>query len=104
MAEPGIGDLKTVVSEACALAIGSPAALGGPVRVEASRQGSELAVVVRDGSSRIDRIGENDGDGAGLGLQLISTLSSRFQISESSEGGREIRVCLPLGGEAGSPA
>lgn len=95
MGERAIGDLKTVVSEACALAVKRNPGGGDAVRVEARREGSELAVSVRDRGLAQPRSGDGDGDGTGLGLQLIAGLS-RFEIAEPAGGGTVVSMRLPL--------
>jgi anti-sigma regulatory factor (Ser/Thr protein kinase) len=97
MGERGIGDLKTVVSEACALAVaGDPGGQGQTLRVEARRDGSDLTVAVRDRGNGLRKLESGNGDGPGLGLKLISALS-RFEISEPPEGGTVVSMHVPLG-------
>jgi anti-sigma regulatory factor (Ser/Thr protein kinase) len=96
MGERAIGDLKTVVSEACAVAVaGDAGAQGRAVRVEARRDGPDLAVAVRDQGSGLRTLDAANGDGPGLGLKLIAALS-RFEISEAPEGGTVVSMRLPL--------
>jgi serine/threonine-protein kinase RsbW len=98
MGEPGIGDLKTVVTEACmnvvvhAYAGDSP----GPLEVEAVPEESGLTVAVRDFGSGIR---PNPGDDRGslkIGLTLIAALSSSFSISGGVDRGTEVRMHVPL--------
>ena len=97
MEEPTLGDLKTVLSEACSNVVrhaypGVP----GTFEVEAVPQDRALAVVVRDfGTGMRARTG-CDESSMRLGLGLISMLSSQFEIAGSRGGGTEIRMRLPL--------
>lgn len=96
MEEPGLGDVKTVVSEACTNVVRHAYPHGpGRFEVEASRAGNSLSIIVRDfGIGMQPRI-RAAGSSSGLGLGLISTLASRFEIAGGS-GGMEIRAELPL--------
>jgi serine/threonine-protein kinase RsbW len=96
MEEPGLGDVKTVVSEACTNVV-RHAYPNGPGRfeVEASRAGNSLSIVIRDfGVGMRPRI-RGAGSSLGLGLGLISMLASRCEITAGS-GGTEVRAELPL--------
>lgn len=96
MEEPSLGDVKTVVSEACTNVV-RHAYPDGPGRfeVEASRAGNSLSIVIRDfGIGMQPRI-RAAGSSLGLGLGLISALASRFEMAGGS-GGTEIRAELPL--------
>lgn len=95
MEERAIGDLKTVVSEACALAVQGDSGGGHAVRVEARRDGSELAVAVSDRGDGLRELGADNGDRPGLGLKLIAGLS-RFEIAEPAEGGTVVSMHLSL--------
>jgi serine/threonine-protein kinase RsbW len=98
MGEPGIGDLKTVVTEACmnvvvhAYAGEDP----GPLEVEAVPEEGGLTVAVRDFGAGIR---PNPGDDRGslkIGLTLIAALSSSFSISGGLDRGTEVRMHVPL--------
>lgn len=96
MREEGVGDLKTVVSEACAIAVNaSPDASGGAVRIEASCDGADIAVAVRDRGNGLGGISAADGESPRLGMRLIAALSSRYDVIESPEG-TEINISVPL--------
>jgi anti-sigma regulatory factor (Ser/Thr protein kinase) len=98
MEEPTLGDLKTVLSEACSNVVrhaypGAP----GIFEVEAFPQDKVLAVVVRDFGTGMRARASSDESSMRLGLGLISMLSSRFEIVGGG-GGTEIRMQLPLTG------
>jgi serine/threonine-protein kinase RsbW len=97
MEEPTLGDLKTILSEACSNVVrhaypGVP----GTFEVEAFPHDDALAVVVRDFGTGMRARAGGDESSMRLGLGLISMLSSQFEIAGSSGGGTEIRMQLPL--------
>ncbi|MGC1164615.1 MAG: ATP-binding protein [Solirubrobacterales bacterium] len=97
MREPTLGDLKTVLSEACSNVVrhaypGVP----GTFEVEAFPKEGALAVVVRDFGTGMHAQASVDDSSMRLGLGLISMLSSRFEIAGRRGGGTEIRMQLPL--------
>jgi len=99
MEEPTLGDLKTVLSEACSNVVrhaypGTP----GTFEVEAVPRDNVLAIVVRDFGTGMRARANADESSMRLGLGLISMLSSQFEIAGSSGGGTEIRMQLPLAG------
>jgi serine/threonine-protein kinase RsbW len=106
MDEPGIADLKTVVTEACmnvvAHAYGGEA---GPLTVEASPDNDGLTVVVRDEGRGIRPQADVDKSSLRLGLSLIAALSSSFAISGGLDRGTEVSMRVPLlGGGADGAA
>jgi serine/threonine-protein kinase RsbW len=99
MDEPGLADLKTVVTEACMNVVvhayqGRP----GPLTVEAEPDDSGLTVVVRDEGGGIRPQAEPERDSLRLGLSLIAALSSSFSISGGVDRGTEIAMRVPLRG------
>jgi serine/threonine-protein kinase RsbW len=105
MDEPGLADLKTVVTEACMNVVvhayqGQP----GPLSVEAEPDESGLTVVVRDEGSGIKPQADAGRDSLRLGLSLIAALSSSFSISGGLDQGTVVRMRVPLqgGGTNGS--
>jgi len=98
MDEPGIADLKTVVTEACmnvvvhAYAEGQP----GPLEVEAVPEHGGLTVAVRDHGMGIRPRTDGERSSLRLGLTLIAALSSSFEIKGGVDRGTEIRMFLPL--------
>ena len=105
MDEPGLADLKTVVTEACMNVVvhaydGRP----GPLSVEAKPDEDGLTVVVRDEGIGIRPQADPARDSLRLGLSLIAALSSSFSISGGLDRGTEITMRVPLrgGGTDGS--
>ncbi|HET9162358.1 MAG TPA: ATP-binding protein [Solirubrobacterales bacterium] len=99
MDEPGLADLKTVVTEACMNVVlhaygGEP----GPLGVEAEADSDGLTVVVRDEGAGIRPQAEAGRDSLRLGLSLIAALSSSFSISGGIDQGTEITMRVPLKG------
>jgi serine/threonine-protein kinase RsbW len=105
MDEPGLADLKTVVTEACMNVVvhayqGQP----GPLNVEAKPDESGLTVVVSDEGVGIKPQADSGRDSLRLGLSLIAALSGSFSISGGLDRGTEITMRVPLqgGGTNGS--
>jgi serine/threonine-protein kinase RsbW len=105
MDEPGLADLKTVVTEACMNVVvhayqGQP----GPLNVEAMPDETGLTVVVRDDGAGIRPQADGARDSLRLGLSLIAALSSSFSISGGLDQGTVVRMRVPLhgGGTNGS--
>lgn len=105
MDEPGLADLKTVVTEACTNVVvhayrGQP----GPLSVEAKPDSDGLTVVVRDEGAGIKPQADAERDSLRLGLALIAALSSSFSISGGLDRGTEVTMRVPLegGGTNGS--
>ncbi len=105
MDEPGLADLKTVVTEACMNVVvhayqGQP----GPLNVEAKPDADGLTVIVRDEGAGIKPQADSVRDSLRLGLSLIAALSSSFSISRGLDRGTEVTMRVPLkgGGANGS--
>lgn len=99
MDEPGLADLKTVVTEACMNVVvhaydGHP----GPLEVEAKADPDGLTIVVRDQGVGIRPKAESERDSLRLGLSLIAALSSSFSIAGGLDRGTEITMRVPLHG------
>ncbi len=91
-----LGDIKTVVTEACANVVKHAYPLGpGRLEVEAGRRDENLLIVVRDFGVGMQARIEGGEPSMRLGLGLISMLSGQIEIS-SSHKGTEIRMQLPL--------
>jgi serine/threonine-protein kinase RsbW len=105
MDEPGLADLKTVVTEACMNVVvhayqGQP----GPLSVEANPDEDGLTVIVRDEGVGIRPQADSARDSLRLGLSLIAALSGSFSIAGGLDRGTEITMRVPLrgGGANGS--
>jgi serine/threonine-protein kinase RsbW len=98
MDEPGIADLKTVVTEACMNVVvhAYPEGQPGPLELEAIPDGGGLTVAVRDQGMGIRPRADVDRPSLRLGLTLIAALSSSFEIKGGFDRGTEIRMHLPL--------
>lgn len=99
MDEPGVADLKTVVTEACMNVVvhayeGRP----GPLGVEASADGDGLTVIVRDEGVGIRPQADAERESLRLGLSLIAALSSSFSIAGGVDRGTEVSMRVPLHG------
>jgi serine/threonine-protein kinase RsbW len=104
MDEPGMADLKTVVTEACTnVAVHAYEGDPGPLSVEAQPDEEGLTVTVRDEGIGIQPQADVERDSLRLGLSLIAALSSSFAISGGVDRGTEVKMRLPLrGGAPGS--
>jgi serine/threonine-protein kinase RsbW len=105
MDEPGLADLKTVVTEACMNVVvhayrGEP----GPLSVEASPDSEGLTVIVRDEGVGMRPRADDERPSLRLGLSLIAALSSSFAIAGGLDRGTEVTMRVPLrgGGTNGS--
>jgi anti-sigma regulatory factor (Ser/Thr protein kinase) len=97
MEEPAVGDLKTVVTEACMNVVVHAYEDGaGPLEVEAVPEDSELTVVVRDFGAGIRPRPDIDTPSLRIGLTLIAALSSSFEISGGLNRGTRITMRVPL--------
>jgi len=81
-----LGDIKTAVTEACNNVVlhAYPDSDEGIVEIEASSDGEHTDVVVRDFGAGIQPRSFTEERTLGLGLPLIATLSSRFEIRGGS--------------------
>lgn len=98
MDEPGIADLKTVVTEACMNVIvhAYPDDEPGLLEVEALPEAASLTVVVRDYGMGIRPRPDVDRPSLRIGLTLIAALSTSFEIKGGVGRGTEITMQLPL--------
>jgi serine/threonine-protein kinase RsbW len=105
MDEPGIADLKTVVTEACMNVVvhAYPADEPGPLEVEATQELDGLTVVVRDFGMGIRPRPDIERPSLRIGLTLIAALSKSFEIKGGVDRGTEIRMHLPLQATEGEP-
>lgn len=96
MTEPTLGDVKTVVTEACVNVVRHAYPLGpGQFEVEAARLDGNLLIVVRDFGTGMQARVDRGEPSMRLGLGLISMLADSFEIASGSEG-TEVRIQLPL--------
>ena len=95
--EPALGDLKTMVSEACSNVVrhAYPEG-GGRFEVEALPDADNLTIIVRDSGAGVRPLVQTEPASLRLGLGLISTLSSHFEISDNPNGGTEVLMQIPL--------
>jgi anti-sigma regulatory factor (Ser/Thr protein kinase) len=97
MIEPTLGDLKTVVSEACSNVVRHAySETEGTFEVEAFAEEGRLAVVVRDFGTGMRARVQTDESSLRLGLGLISMLTIGFDIRGGVDGGTEVRMQLPF--------
>src|SRR5262245_34161554 len=104
--EPGrIGDLKTVVTEACMNAVVHAYADegGGPMEVDATRDEGALVVVVRDHGSGIRPRADIERQSLRMGLPLIAALSNGFEISGGPDRGTVVTMRLLLSANGSKP-
>jgi serine/threonine-protein kinase RsbW len=95
--EPGLGDLKTIVSEACSNVVRHAYPGGeGSFELEALPEGDNLTVIVRDSGVGMRPLVQASPSSLRLGLGLISTLSSHFEISHRPGGGTKVLMQVPL--------
>jgi serine/threonine-protein kinase RsbW len=105
MDEPGVADLKSVVTEACMNVVvhAYPEHGPGPLEVEAVPDGEALTVAVRDYGQGIRPRPDADRPSLRIGLTLIAALSSSFEIRGGVNRGTEITMQLPLRGREEAP-
>lgn len=104
MDEPGLADLKTIVTEACMnVVVHAYDGHSGPLTVEARPDDEGLTVTVSDQGAGIRPQADIERDSLRLGLSLIAALSSSFSISGGIDRGTEVSMRVPLrgGGAAG---
>lgn len=95
--EPLLGDLKTVVTEACSNVVRHAYPHGGGrFDIEAFPEGEELTIIVRDSGTGLRPDLSHDGSTMRIGLGLISQLSSHFGIGPNPDGGTVVRMRLSL--------
>jgi serine/threonine-protein kinase RsbW len=109
MGEPGIGDLKTVVTEACMNVVvhAYDDGAGGPLEVEAFPEEGGVTVCVRDSGAGIRPRPDIEKPSLRIGLTLIAALSSSFEISGGLGRGTEVKMHLslePVEGDVAPPA
>lgn len=97
MREPAVGDLMTVVTEACMNVVAHAyGGRDGRLQVEALPKGGGLTVSVRDFGTGVRPLADFEGRGGGLGLTLIAALAESFEIRHAEGGGTELRMRMPI--------
>lgn len=94
-----VGDLRTVVSEACNNAVLHAYAADAeerPLEIDLRRDGESLEVVVRDRGRGISPRSDKSPESLRLGLTLIGSLASCFNLRSGREWGTELSVRIPL--------
>jgi serine/threonine-protein kinase RsbW len=97
-----LADLKTAVSEACANVVLHAYAdrkRPGPIEVEISAGDAAVTTVVRDFGRGLRPAVSRGSESLGLGLSLIGSLSTCFQLRSAHGRGTEIMFQVPLSGE-----
>jgi anti-sigma regulatory factor (Ser/Thr protein kinase) len=87
-----LSDVKLAVSEACANAVvhAYPKGEPGLLDVELSTGSGNIEIVVRDhGRGMMPR---TDSPGLGVGLPLMASLAESLELTNSTDGGTEIRM------------
>lgn len=97
MQEGARGDLKTLVSEACAnVALHAYAddEVDRPLEVEMTRQGEAVEVVVRDRGQGVSARPDPKPASLRLGLLLVGAMACSFQLRSVRGGGTELRATV----------
>lgn len=101
MDEDRIGDLKTVVTEACMNVVVHAYEDGeGPLEVLAGADGDEVTVVVRDSGHGLQPQSGADKPSLRLGLTLIAALTTSFEIAGGTGRGTRVTARVPLSSPA----
>ena len=103
MEDERIGDLKTVVTEACMNVVVHAYEDEGPLEVEAHPDAEGLMVVVRDYGGGIRPRADIERPSLKLGLPLIAALSHSFEIAGGIDRGTRISMRLLLSAAPPSP-
>ena len=103
MDEERIGDLKTVVTEACMnVVVHAYDGAVGPLEVVADADGSAVTVVVRDSGHGLQPQSGTDRPSLRLGLTLIAALTTSFEIAGGTGQGTRVTARVPLSQAAGN--
>ena len=99
-----VGDLKTVVSEACINVVQHAyESVAGPLDILAEAEAGEVTVTVSDFGRGITPRADLEQPSLQLGLTLIAALSASFEISGGKGSGTRVKVRLPLGADRAEP-
>jgi hypothetical protein len=103
--DPGrIGDLKTVVTEACMnCVVHAYEETQGSIEVDARRDDDALVVTVRDQGAGIRPRVDVPRDSLRMGLPLIAALSSSFEISGAPGAGTVVTMRMSLSPNGAEP-
>lgn len=97
MDEERIGDLKTVVTEACMNVVVHAYDNGdGPLEVVAGADAEEVTVVVRDSGHGLQPQSGTEKPSLRLGLTLIAALTTSFEIAGGTGRGTRVTARVPL--------
>ena len=97
MDEERIGDLKTVVTEACMnVVVHAYDDGGGPLEVIAGADDEEVTVVVRDSGHGLQPQTGTEKPSLRLGLTLIAALTTSFEIAGGTGRGTRVTARVPL--------
>ena len=97
MDEERVGDLKTVVTEACMnVVVHAYEDEDGPLEVVARANGDEIEVVVRDSGHGLQPQSGADRPSLRLGLTLIAALTTSFEIAGGTGRGTRVTARVPL--------
>jgi serine/threonine-protein kinase RsbW len=91
-----IGDVKLAATEACTNVVlhAYAGAEGGSIEIDASSEGDELLLLVRDHGAGMTPAPM--AEGLGLGLPLIAALTTSLTIVEPDGGGTEVSMTFAL--------
>src|SRR3954467_7162470 len=99
MDEVGVGSVKLAVSEAATNAVvHAYREDDGELCVRAFIDASELVVIVRD--TGLGLAPRPDSPGLGLGMPLMASVTTRFQVVSDGRSGTEIRMAFALPSDA----
>jgi anti-sigma regulatory factor (Ser/Thr protein kinase) len=98
-----IGDVKLAATEACTNVVlhAYDGSGKGMIEIDASSEGEELVLLVRDQGPGMTP--SPMGEGLGLGLPLIAALTSSLTIVEPEGGGTEVSMTFALHDVANAP-
>ena len=91
-----IGDVKLAATEACTNVVlhAFAGTEGGSIEIDASSEGDELLLLVRDHGAGMTPAPM--AEGLGLGLPLIAALTTSLTIVEPDGGGTEVSMTFAL--------
>ena len=97
MDEERIGDLKTVVTEACMnVVVHAYDDGGGPLEIVAGADDEEVTVVIRDSGHGLQPQSGTEKPSLRLGLTLIAALTTSFEIAGGTGRGTRVTARVPL--------